>query len=55
MIRSFQHGGLKRLYERGDRSGVRAVLVDKIDESLRCSMQPPRHRRLLFPGIGCIR
>ena len=31
MIRSFQHGGLKRLYERGDRSGVRADMVDRVE------------------------
>jgi len=27
MIRSFKHRGLKRLYERGDRSGIRPDLV----------------------------
>ena len=31
MIRSFKHRGLKRLYERDDRSGVRPDLVDTIE------------------------
>lgn len=31
MIRNFKHRGLKRLYERGDRSKIRADLVDKAE------------------------
>jgi proteic killer suppression protein len=34
MIRTFKHRGLKRLYERGDRSGIRADLVDTITRIL---------------------
>ncbi|MGA3326618.1 MAG: type II toxin-antitoxin system mRNA interferase toxin, RelE/StbE family [Terriglobia bacterium] len=34
MIRSFKHRGLKRLYERGDRSGIRPDLVDTVQEIL---------------------
>lgn len=34
MIRSFKHRGLKRLYERDDRSGIRADLVDTVQEIL---------------------
>ena len=34
MIRSFQHRGLKRLYERGDRSGIRPDLVDTVERIL---------------------
>jgi proteic killer suppression protein len=34
VIRSFKHRGLKRLYERGDRSGIRPDLVDDIDDIL---------------------
>lgn len=34
MIRSFKHRGLKRLYERGDRSGVRSDLAAKIERIL---------------------
>lgn len=30
MIRSFKHRGLKRLYERGDPSGIRADLREKV-------------------------
>ena len=39
MIDSFQHRGLKRLYERGDASGIRPDLLDKtrtILETYRC-------------------
>src|SRR5271157_1738407 len=31
MIRSFQHRGLKRLYERGDRSGIRPDLLETVE------------------------
>lgn len=31
MIRSFKHRGLKRLYERGDRSGIRPDLLDTVE------------------------
>lgn len=34
MIRSFQHRGLKRLYERGDRSGIRPDLLDTVEQIL---------------------
>lgn len=34
MIRSFKHRGLKRFYERGDRSGIRPDLVDTVQEIL---------------------
>ena len=34
MIRSFKHRGLKRLYERDDRSGIRADLLDMIEDIL---------------------
>ena len=34
MIRSFKHRGLKRLYERDDRSGIRPDLVDTVEEYL---------------------
>ncbi len=34
MIRSFKHRGLKRLYERGDRSGIRPDLVDTVERIL---------------------
>jgi proteic killer suppression protein len=34
MIRSFKHRGLKRLYERGDPSGIRADLREKVERIL---------------------
>jgi len=34
MIRSFKHRGLKRLYQRGDRSGIRPDLVDTAERIL---------------------
>jgi len=34
MIRSFQHRGLKRLYERGDRSGIRHDLLETVERIL---------------------
>jgi proteic killer suppression protein len=34
VIRSFKHRGLKRLYERGNRSGVRADLLDTVERIL---------------------
>jgi toxin HigB-1 len=34
MIRSFKHRGLKRLYERGDRSGIRRDLLETVERIL---------------------
>jgi proteic killer suppression protein len=34
MVRSFKHRGLKRLYERGDRSGIRPDLLDTVERIL---------------------
>ena len=34
MIRSFKHRGLKRLYERDDRSGISADLIDAVERIL---------------------
>jgi proteic killer suppression protein len=34
MIGSFKHRGLKRLYERGDRSGIRPDLLDIVEDIL---------------------
>lgn len=34
MIRSFKHRGLKRLYERGDRSGIRPDLLEIVERIL---------------------
>jgi len=34
MIRSFKHRGLKRLYEHGDRSGIRPDLLETVERIL---------------------
>jgi toxin HigB-1 len=34
MIRSFKHRGLKRLYERGDRRGIRPDLLETVEDIL---------------------
>jgi toxin HigB-1 len=34
MIGSFKHRGLKRLYERDDRSGIRADLIETVEDIL---------------------
>ena len=34
MIKSFKHRGLKRLYERGDRSGIRPDLIETVERIL---------------------
>ncbi len=34
MIRSFKHRGLKRLYEDGDRRGIRPDLVEDVEDIL---------------------
>lgn len=34
MIRSFKHRGLKRLYERGDRSGISRDLLETVERIL---------------------
>jgi proteic killer suppression protein len=34
VIRSFKHRGLKRLYKRGDRSGIRTDLLETVERIL---------------------
>ena len=34
MIRNFRHRGLQRLFQRGDRSRIRADIVDKLERVL---------------------
>jgi len=34
MIRSFKHRGLKRLYDRDDRSGIRGDLLEMVEDIL---------------------
>ena len=52
MIGNFKHRGLKRLYERGDRSGIRPDLVDAVEriltvldaDTIRQALDLPRYR-----------
>ncbi len=50
MIRSFKHRGLKRLYERDDRSGIRPDLVDTVQEILTVLDDAVTPQELNFPG-----
>ena len=50
MIRSFKHRGLKRLYERGDRSGIRPDLVDTVQEILTILDAAESPQALNLPG-----
>ncbi len=50
MIRSFKHRGLKRLYERGDRSGIRPDLLDTVEDILARLDQADAPQALNLPG-----
>ena len=50
MIRSFKHRGLKRLYERGDRSGIRADLVDTVEDILARLDEAETPQSMNLPG-----
>jgi proteic killer suppression protein len=50
MIRSFKHRGLKRLFERDDRSGIRPDLVDTVQEMLTALDDAATPRELNLPG-----
>ena len=50
MIRSFKHRGLKRLYERDDRSGIRPDLVDTVQEILTVLDDVDTPQELGLPG-----
>ena len=50
MIRSFKHRGLKRLYERGDRSGIRADLLEMVEDILARLDAAPNPEALNLPG-----
>jgi proteic killer suppression protein len=50
-IASFRHKGLKRLYETGNRRGIRPDLVEKVEEILHAIEQARRVEEVgLFPG-----
>ncbi|HWY19961.1 MAG TPA: type II toxin-antitoxin system RelE/ParE family toxin [Candidatus Acidoferrum sp.] len=50
MIRSFKHRGLKRFYERDDRSGIRADFADTIQEILTVLDDAEVPQELDLPG-----
>ena len=55
MVRSFKHRGLKRLFERDDRSGIRPDLVDTVQEVLTVLDDAATPQDLNLLGIVCIR
>lgn len=50
MIRSFQHRGLKRLYERGDRRFIRPDLLETIEDILALLDSASTPQDLNLPG-----
>jgi proteic killer suppression protein len=50
MVRSFKHRGLKRLYERGDRSGIRPDLLDTVEDILARLDEADAPQALNLPG-----
>jgi toxin HigB-1 len=50
MIRSFKHRGLKRLYERDDRRGIRPDFADTIQEILTVLDEATGPQELDLPG-----
>jgi proteic killer suppression protein len=50
MVRSFKHRGLKRLYERGDRSGIRPDLVETVEDFLARLDEAAAPQALNLPG-----
>ena len=50
MIRSFNHRGLKRLYERGDRSGIRPDLLETVEDILARLDRSEAPQDLNLPG-----
>ena len=50
MIRSFKHRGLKRLYERDDRGGIRPDFADTIQEILTVLDDAATPQELALPG-----
>lgn len=50
MIRSFKHRGLKRLYERDNRSGIRPDLIDTVAEILARLDEADTPQAMNLPG-----
>ena len=51
MIRSFKHRGLKRLYERDDRSGIRPDLVEMVERIMTVLDAATAPQALNFPRV----
>ena len=51
MIKSFRHRGLKRLFERGDKSQVRADMLDKIENILAVLDHADTPEKMDLPGF----
>ena len=50
MIDSIRHRGLRRLYERGDRSGIGSALIPRVEEILSMLDAAESIEDLDFPG-----
>jgi proteic killer suppression protein len=50
MIGSLAHRGLKRLYERGDRSGIRPDMVAKVERILQRLDEIANPEQMALPG-----
>jgi proteic killer suppression protein len=50
MVGSFKHRGLKRLYERGDRSGIRPDLLETVEDILARLDEAATPQALNLPG-----
>jgi hypothetical protein len=55
MSRSFKHRGLKRLYERNDRSGIRPDLGDAVEDILARLDEAETLQAMYLRVIVCIR
>ena len=50
LIQSFKHRGQKRLYERGDRSGIRPDLVETVEDILARLDEADTPQAMNLPG-----
>lgn len=51
MIESIKHKGLRRLYERNDRSGIRPDLVEKVQKILSALEAAIRPEEMILPSF----
>jgi proteic killer suppression protein len=50
MIVSFSHKGLRRLYERGDRAGIRQDMIAEVERILQRLDEISRPEQMALPG-----